>query len=480
MDDPASSFVAFLAGEVPGQGSTTLMMVVAKLAAVLFFVGANAFFVGSEFALVSVRRTRLEARAAAGSRRARAALRLIGDPTAFISATQLGITIASLALGWIGEPVVAGLLQPIASQIASAGRAGYVAHLFAIVIAFAAITFLHIVLGELMPKMFALERAEGLALFAARPLELFAKVFRAPLWIFNRTGARLGRLLGLRSSLQHAAVYNEAELRQLVDIARESGHLRAEERRLIHRVFEFSDTLVREAMVPRPAIAALSADCSLADITLAFQQHRYSRLPVYRESLDDVVGFIHSKDLTPFLLRPEEFRLEKVLQAPLYVVDTARLEDVLRQMQKAKTHFGFVVDEHGGVEGIITLEDLLEEIVGEISDEHDEEVNDLITETGERNYLLDGALAVRDLNRRLKTSLPESETYTTIGGFLMNVAGHVLQPGETIDHDGLRFHVERVERRRLVRVRLELPEKAAARYLETASGEVHASRQSGL
>ena len=178
--------------------------------------------------------------------------------------------------------------------------------------------------------------------------------------------------------------------------------MRAEERRLIHRVFEFSDTLVREAMVPRPEIAAISADCSLEDIKRAFEQHRYSRLPVYRESLDDVIGVIHSKDLMPFLLRPEEFHLENVLHPPIYVVDTARLEDVLRQMQKAKAHFGFVVDEHGGVEGIITLEDLLEEIVGEISDEHDVEVNEQINQVDSRTYLLDGALAVRDLNRRLK------------------------------------------------------------------------------
>jgi len=384
---------------------------------------------------------------------------LTGNPTLFISATQLGITIASLALGWIGEPAVASLLQPIASGIASEGRAGYVAHAFAIIVAFAAITFLHIVLGELMPKMFALERAEGLALFVARPLELFTKVFRAPLWIFNRTGATLGRLLGLKASLQHTAVYSEAELRQLIDISRESGHLRAEERRLIHRVFEFSDTLVREAMVPRPAIAAISADCSLEDIKNAFEQNRYSRLPVYRGSLDDVIGFIHSKDLMPYLLRPEEFRLEYILQPPMYVVDTARLEDVLRQMQRKKTHFGFVVDEHGGVEGIITLEDLLEEIVGDISDEHDEEVNEQITEIEPRTYLLDGALAVRDLNRRLKTALPESDAYTTIGGFLMTAAGHVLQPGEIIEHEGLRFRVETVERRRLLLVRLELPEK---------------------
>src|SRR5947208_11622718 len=203
MDDPASNLLAFLAEDVPH--SPTLLSALAKLFAVLFFVVANAFFVGSEFALVSVRRTRLEARAAAGSRRARAALRLIADPTSFISATQFGITIASLALGWIGEPTVAALLQPLASSIASQGRAGYVAHLMAIIIAFAAITFLHIVLGELMPKMLALERAEGLARVAARPLELFARIFRAPLWIFNRTGAALGKLLGLQSSLPHPA-----------------------------------------------------------------------------------------------------------------------------------------------------------------------------------------------------------------------------------------------------------------------------------
>src|SRR5205807_2828006 len=196
----------------------------------------------------------------------------------------------------------------------------------------------------------------------------------------------------------------------------------------------------------------------------------------YRESLDNVIGFIHSKDLIPYLLRPQEFKIEYVLQQPMYVVETARLEDVLRQMQKAKSHFGFVVDEHGGVEGIITLEDLLEEIVGDISDEHDEEVNEQITPIDDRNFVLEGALAVRDLNRRLKTSLPESEGYTTIGGFLMSVAGHILQPGEEIEHDGLRFHIERVERRRLQRVRLELPEKKAETTAETVTGAANATR----
>ncbi len=368
------------------------------------------------------------------------------------------------------------LLEPLASQLAPGGRAAYVAHILAIVIAFSAITFLHIVFGELMPKMVALERAERVALVCARPLQIFATVFQAPLWLFNTTGTYLSRLLGLKSTLEHASVYTETELRQLIDIARERGNLRAEERRLIHRVFEFSDTLVREAMVPRTAMAAIPNDCSLEQITEAFRQHRYSRLPVYCNSLDDVVGFIHSKDVMPYILTPQDFRLEAVLQPPLFLVDTARLEDVLRQMQKAKVHFGFVVDEHGGLEGIITLEDLLEEIVGDISDEHDEEVREQIQPAGPRQYVLDGGVAVRDVNRRLKLTLAESENYTTVGGFLMTVAGHVLKPGELVPYNDLLFRVERVERRRIMRVLLELPEKTERSEPQPAANGVGAAR----
>jgi CBS domain containing-hemolysin-like protein len=305
-------------------------------------------------------------------------------------------------------------------------------------------------------------------------MQIFYWIFHWPIRVLDWASVRTVQLLGFKASAQHASTYTESEIRQLIDKSRESGHLRAEERRLIHRVFEFSDTLVREAMVPRTEMAAISNECSLEQITKAFEQHRYSRLPVYRDSLDDVIGFIHSKDVMPYLLHPESFRLEDALQPPLYVVDTGRLEDVLRQMQKAKVHFGFVVDEHGGLEGIITLEDLLEEIVGEISDEHDEEVNEQITPLDERKYQIAGGLAVRDLNRRLKLSVPESEAYTTIGGFLMSAAGHVLRVGETVRYNGLLFEIDRVERRRVMRVRLELP--AESRESEAVVDSAKAAR----
>ena len=424
-----------------------------KLLLVLFLVAANGFFVAAEFALVGVRVSRIETLAASGSSSAKRLLAVLKNLNQYLSASQLGITLASLALGWVGEPAIARLLEgPLSGRLSDTWR-----HSISFLVAFSIITSLHIVLGEQAPKLIGLAIAEKLALGIVLPLQLFYKVFSLPIRALDWASVRAVKLVGIKASSEHSSTYTEAELRRLVDISRESGHLRAEERRLIHRVFEFSDTVVREAMIPRTEMAAIPDTCSLEQITKAFDQHRYSRLPVYKDSLDDVIGFIHSKDVMPYLLHAEKFKLADVLQPPLYVVDTARLEHVLRQMQKAKMHFGFVVDEHGGLEGVITLEDLLEEIVGEISDEHDEEVNEQITPISDHVYLLAGGLAVRDLNRRLKLSLPESEAYTTIAGFLMTEAGQVLKPGEVIKYDGLIFHVERVEKRRVLRVRLEIP-----------------------
>lgn len=461
MDELPSYWLSliFAAGDVVSSSSAGNIVV--KLLSVLLLVAANGFFVAAEFALVGVRVSRIETLVAAGSRSARRLMGLLQNLNAYLSACQLGITLASLALGWIGEPAIARLLEGPLAGIPDTMRHG-----IAFAIAFSIITALHIVLGEQAPKLMGLKRAEKVALAVALPLQLFYRIFSWPILALDWASARTVRLFGIQASTEHASTYTTEELRRLIDISRDSGNLRAEERRLIHRVFEFSDTVVREAMVPRTEMAAIPSSSDLEQITKAFDQHRYSRLPVYRDSFDDVIGFIHSKDVMPYLLNPQAFKLTDVLQPPLYVVDTARLEDVLSQMQKAKMHFGFVVDEHGGLEGIITLEDLLEEIVGEISDEHDEEVNEQITELDKDTYVLDGALAVRDLNRRLQLSVPESEAYMTIGGFLMTEAGHVLKPGEVVQRDGLIFLIERVEKRRVMRVKLEIVEINGKRELK--------------
>jgi CBS domain containing-hemolysin-like protein len=460
MDDPASLFLLFFA-ETASVEFPTLTSTVLKLLLVAFLVLANGFFVAAEFALVAVRKSRIETLAAEGNKTAERLLGLLNNLNAYISATQLGITLASLGLGWVGEPAVAALLDPLLVRAAEATGMTFIAsaavlHTISFAIAFSFITFLHIVFGELAPKTAALELSEKVSLLVALPLQIFYKVFYYPIRLLDWTGTKTVRIFGLQPSGEHGSSYTEEEIRQLINVSHESGYLNEEERRLINQVFEFSETTVREAMVPRTEVVAIPATSKLDEIAKAFRQHGYSRLPVYGESFDDMRGVLHSKDVMQYLLlKPRHFKLERVLKKPHYVVDTARLEDVLRQMQKEKFHFGFVVDEHGGVEGIITLEDLLEEIVGDISDEHDEEVNEQIHPQPDGSFILDGSIAVRDLNKRLNLHLPISEGYTTIAGFLMSESGEILNEGQSVPFNGHIFHIEEVDRRRITKVRME-------------------------
>jgi CBS domain containing-hemolysin-like protein len=418
---------------------------------VFLLVLANGFFVASEFALVGVRRSRIVTLAEAGNRQAKRLLELIDNLNAYISATQLGITMASLALGWIGEPVFAHLLEaPLEGLVSEAVR-----HTIAFAVAFTVITFLHIVLGELAPKTLALERAEKTALMIAWPMQAFYRIFRWPIRVLDWAGTRTVRLFGLHPSGDHASVYTQEELRQLIDVSRKSGHIEAGEQALIHRVFEFYDAEVREAMVPRPSIDALPVTSTLEETKEAFKALGYSRMPVYRDQLDNIVGVVFRRDLEPYLdqSRTGQFNLESLAHPPMFIPATARLSAALKQMQTSRTHLAFTVDEYGGVEGIITLEDLLEEFVGEIDDEFDEEVRSQIVEEN-GTYLLDGMLAVRDANRRLSLRLPEETTYTTIAGFILSQTGRLMRAGETVEYAGARFTVERVDRRRIRRIRL--------------------------
>ena len=461
MDGPASLSLLFFfaeAGNVPefpGLVSTLLNFLL-----VIFLVLGNGFFVASEFALVAVRKSRIEALVAEGNKSAERLLGLLNNLNAYISATQLGITLFSLGLGYVAEPAIVKVIEPLLISFGEATGAGFLtsptlAHTVSFIIAFILITFLHIVFGELAPKTMALELSEKVSMIVALPLLIFYKALSYPIRLLDWTGTKTVRLFGLHPSGEHGSNYTEDEIRQLINKSEESGHLNKEERRLINRVFEFSETTVKEAMIPRTEIVGIAENCTLEDIAEIFENNGYSRMPVFRESFDDIVGFVHSKDIMPYLLRPKDFRLEEVLQKPIYIVDTARLEDVLRQMQRAKAHFGFVVDEHGGVEGIITLEDLLEEIVGDISDEHDEEVNEQINKQQDGSFVLDGNLAVRDLNKRLKLQLPVSEAYTTIAGFLMSESGQILNEGETVPFNGHVFKVEKVDKGRILKVRME-------------------------
>jgi CBS domain containing-hemolysin-like protein len=423
------------------------MMTALYLLLVLFLVLANGFFVASEFALVGVRRSRVETLAAAGSRNARRLLGLLDHLNAYISATQLGITMASLALGWIGEPVVAHVLEePLKGRVSEAAL-----HTISFAVAFTIITFLHIVLGELAPKTLALERAERTALAIALPMEMFYKVFRWPIRLLDWAGTRTVRLFGLHPSGEHGSIYTEEELRGLIDVSRRSGQLKEEEQRLIEGVFEFSGAEVREAMVPRTAVVGISASAPLEEARKLFLTTGYSRLPVYRGRLDEIVGVLFRKDVDMGQARAGS--LESLARHPTFIPASASLGDALKQMQSARVHLMFVVDEHGGLEGILTLEDLLEEIVGEIDDEYDEEVREQVTERPDGSFVLDGTLAVRDANRRFGLGLSEEAGYTTVAGFLLAEAGRMLSEGDEVEREGASFRVEKVERRRIQLVR---------------------------
>ena len=430
------------------------MLTALYLLTVVLLVFLNGFFVAAEFALVGVRRSRIETLAESGDRRARRLISVLDDLNAYLSASQLGITLASLGLGWIGEPTVA---QMIEEPLKSAGIAETWIHVISFVVAFAVITTLHIVLGEQAPKLFGLQRAERVALSTALPMQLFYRVFSLPIRALDRASAAVVRPLGIRADAGHASAYTEEELRHVIDMSRQGGHIKAEEQRLIQGVFEFADAEVREAMVPRTAVNAVAAAATLAEAKAAFREHGYTRLPVYRERLDDVVGVLFRRDLEDFVdgTRPAaEFDAAALAHPPLFMPATAKLGSALKQMRDSRTHLAFVIDEHGGLEGIVTLEDLLEEIVGEIDDEYDEEAKSQIVAQPDGTYLLDGMLAVRDANRHFPLGLPEDGHYTTVAGFLLARAGRLLKAGDTVEHEGATFRVERVERRRLRWVRL--------------------------
>jgi putative hemolysin len=431
-----------------------MLLVLLKILTVLLLVLANGFFVAVEFALVSVRRARIETLAAAGSGGAAAVLRALDQLDAMLSASQFGITIASLALGAVGESTLAHLLEPVLRTLLPGGASALVAHSIAVAIALAVITYLHLVLGEYAPKAFAIEKAEAIALRTARGMELFYAAFRPFIWLINVSGIRFLRLFGVHFRPGHHTAYTEEEIRHLVNISHESGHLEKDEKTLIHNVFEFADLTAREIMVPRTEVVALEEHATFEEVVRQFQASGYSRLPVYREQFDDIAGVVHSKDLMSFWLAPGEFNLQTILRQPVFIPDTARLGDVLEHLQRSSVHMAIVVDEHSGVEGILTLEDLLEEIVGEIQDEHDETIARLVR-PDDRIFTIEGGLSVRQANRTYNFNLTESDDYNTVAGFLIARAGRLLNINDAILHNGFRFTVERVARHRITHVKVE-------------------------
>lgn len=429
-----------------------------SLFAALLLILLNGFFVAAEFALVSVRKTRIEELAHQGDKRAQRVHRAFSHLDAYIAATQLGITMASLALGSVGEQALSPILQPL-FRFLPAANALFTSHGVAVALAFIIVTSLHIVFGELAPKSIALQRPESATLWVTAPLDVFMRLFRPFIYLLNTVGNRVVRLIGLQPMPEHASVHSVEELEILVHSSREAGIIAAQEERMVAGVFDFGDTVVRKVMTSRLDIVAIEADTPPEELIRVVIESGHSRLPVYEGELDNMLGVIHVKDvLTDMLDGKMDCPLRDLLRPPFFVPENKRASYLLAEMRRSKTQMALVRDEYGVVSGVVTIEDLLEEIVGDILDEYDVEEN-LMTEIDPMVWLVDGGMLLEELNERLSLSFPTDEA-DTIGGYLFGLLGHQPVAGELAEAQNIRLSVEETDGRRVTKVRLQLTEPA--------------------
>jgi CBS domain containing-hemolysin-like protein len=426
------------------------------LSAVVVLVLANAFFVSAEFALVGARRTRLDEMARTGDGKARLARRAVQSLDRYISATQLGITLASLGLGWIGEPALASLIRGTFRWLPAVAEA-VATHATASIIAFIIITVLHFILGELVPKALALLYPEQVSRWVAAPLMGFAWVMGFPIAILNGSSNRLLRLMRINPPGETERLHSPEELRMLVEQSTEGGSLLQEDARLLEGVFEFSEKTAQEVMTPRTQMVALEADLPVEEAADEVAVARRSRYPVFTESLDEIVGVVHTKDILTALRSKPGVTVRTIMRPPLFVPGTREVEDVLADMKRLKTHLAVVLDEYGGTAGLVTMEDLLEEIVGPIYDEYDPQDKSAPRAGGP---LLDGAMPISDFNTEYDEALDDTE-YNTIGGYVFGQIGRLPRPGDRVPIGTRTLEVVDMEGRRVRTLRLHAPKPEA-------------------
>ncbi len=434
------------------------------LGAVLALVALNGFFVAAEFALVSVRKTRIEQLVAEGKGSAKAVQKALTHLDKYIAATQLGITLASLALGWVGEPALAHLIEGPMDFFLPGAEAATVSHTIAIIIAFVIITSLHIVLGELAPKTVALQRAEGTAMFVTPPLEVFRLVFRPFIWILNSAGGLVVKIFGLDSTDEHSKVHSVEELEMLVTETRQAGFLDRDEEVLLRRVFDFGDKTARQVMTPRTEVMGVPEKASLTDLINMAADESFTRFPVYRHSLDTIIGVIHVKDLfqllrngLPFDQSQQTFNLTQIMRPVLSVPDTVHVADLLAQMRSRQAHMAVIIDEYGGTAGIVTFEDILEEIVGEVRDEFDTKEGGVQFEVEARpdgTTLVSGLILLQDALERFNLPIHEEELgeYDTLGGYIQGNLGRIPKLGDSLTVGNYKLEVEQMDGMRVDRV----------------------------
>jgi putative hemolysin len=429
-------------------------------------VALNGFFAAAEVALVSVRPSRLKELAGQGNASARAALGLLANPSHLLSATQVGVTVASLGLGWAGEDTVYGLLVGMLTGVfpsiahLSAPQAAWL-HGASFAVAFLLISLVHVVIGEVVPKNLALERADQLALLVAPPLLAFRRVSAPFVYVIEKATMALSRAIGLHG-VHGSGGHSPEELKFVIASSRHEGHLEGFEEAAINKLLELQNINAREIMTPRMGIVSVSIDADLDELLRLTLQHKYSRLPVYEGTPEHIVGVLHFKDLmrawqqrkaaSDRHLPQRRFRLRPYLREPLVVPETKPLNQLIDEFRRKHTHLAMVVDEFGTFTGLVTLEDVLEQIFGDISDEHD--VSRPLPAAGAPVIELDGSTNIRDLASQYAIELPGDAGFETLAGFLLQRLGYIPAPGESLTYDGRTFIVDRMDRNRIARVKV--------------------------
>ena len=416
-----------------------------NLLAAIVLVGLNGFFVAAEFALVRVRESRIVQLEQEGSARAGVVHDTLRDLDSYLSVCQVGITVASLGLGWVGEPAVSRLIEPV---LASFGvGSDRVVTVVSVIMGFTVITYAHLVFGEQAPKYFSIQRAERVALWISRPLTISRLLLRPVVWVVNASTNFILRPWGIRLG-EEAEAHSEEELRIMITSSTASGVLDPEEREYLNNVFDFGDRVAREILVPRPDIEALPSDAPLAELAERAAFGRYTRYPVYEGELDNILGAVHVKDLFRAAGEdPKGFDIRSVIRECLVVPENKPIEQILREFQTRKLQMAIVIDEWGSVEGLITIEDVLEEIVGEIQDEFDEG-EAAIEPIGEGLFAVDGRIPITDVNEHFNLDLPH-EDFETIGGYVLGSLGRPPEAGDSVEADGATLHVKSVDGQRV-------------------------------
>jgi CBS domain containing-hemolysin-like protein len=424
-----------------------------RLLAVIFLVVANAFFVAAEFALVATRRTRIEALIRRGDRKAKTVQKALQDLYRQLSAAQLGITVASILLGYVAQDTVAALfnawfaaLPPFVSFLTRGGVASTAA--------VAVVSFLHVVFGEQAPKTWAIAYPEGTARWVAAPLIVFSWITRPITDLLNWSSRRVVRLRGLRTTaLEMDRIHSPEEIRMLVEQSERRGSLTSEDARLLEGVFEFGEKMARDVMTPRTEMVALPASLTMEDAADRVALAGRSRYPVYRDSIDDIVGTVHAKDILAGVRSGEGSTLETILRPALFVPGTREVEDVLADMRRQKVHLAIVLDEFGGTAGLVTMEDLLEEIVGQIYDEYDQPEPGAPRQEPEATPVLSGSMPIDEVNETYGLGLDDAD-YTTLGGLLFGALGRLPRVGDRVTVNGTVFEIVAMDGRRVGSARL--------------------------